>query len=130
MWDVYTAMHVLTTGSYKLLPKSIEVGSSRLSSDLGVGGRVRVWVDSATTHVQNAVNFRETMSPDMLEATLRRLNDQLHTRLLSSKVPPQFQTVRVGESCLSVGCCVLQFVTRPTERGMAYLTVPGEFEVP
>lgn len=79
-FDVFTALHVLTSGSYRLLPLCVE----------------------------KAVPLDRRPTPRRVDETWRRLDDKLYARLAASRIPPAFRTVEV-------------------ERGVATLTVPGEF---
>jgi hypothetical protein len=73
MWDVITAVHVMTSGSYRLLPRIIE----------------------------NDVPFRVHVSDEVSARILRRLHDAIHIRLLATHIPHQFTNIRVGMSLLS-----------------------------
>jgi len=67
MWDVPTALHIMSTGSYRLLPRAVEA----------------------------MVPFKAHVDEAMVECITSRLNDKLYLWLLSTTVPPQFSSVRV-----------------------------------
>mmetsp|Transcript_11251 Transcript_11251/g.27677 ORF Transcript_11251/g.27677 Transcript_11251/m.27677 type:complete len:1351 (+) Transcript_11251:131-4183(+) len=67
MWDVSAALHVMTTGSYRLLPKVME----------------------------DAAAIKKDMPENVAKGTMRRLNDKTWIRLLATRMPPQINQIRV-----------------------------------
>ena len=76
MWDVQGALHVLTSGSYRLLPKVIA----------------------------RTVRFADRPPQTLIDRTHQRLNDKLWIRLLGCRIPQAMSDVRVerGMAYLSV----------------------------
>ena len=99
LWDVETAVHVLSTGTYRLLPEVIE---TRLVEEHQLSA-------AAAAHAHTA-NLRPKLSDATIAATLGRLHATLHLHLLSTPLPHALSHIDIRE-------------------GMAYLTFGDEFEL-
>ena len=101
LWDVFTALHVMSTGTYRLLPGIIE---TKLIEEHQI----------ASAAAGNAALGNNPLKPPITEkqitSTISRLNNALHIALLSTVLPPDITRIRV-------------------EEGMAWLTYGEEFEL-
>ena len=71
-WDIETAIHCLTLGSYRNLPKIIDHSIVR-----DVGGK------------------HEALSAELVSSTLYRLNNALRVRLLGDDIPPRLKLLDI-----------------------------------
>lgn len=91
MWDVFTAVHVLSSGTYRLLPEIIE---TRLAEDAAALGVAAV-----------ANPLRPPLSDALISSTVARLNNTLHIKLLSTPLPAALSNIdiRDGMAYLTFG---------------------------
>lgn len=99
LWDVETAVHVLSTGTYRLLPEVIE---TRLVEEHQLS--------AAAAAQSHTANLRPKLSAATIASTLDRLHTTLHLHLLSTPLPHALSHIDIRE-------------------GMAYLTFGDEFEI-
>ena len=85
-WDIATAAHVLSSGSYRLLPRTIE----------------------------HRLGVPRPITQELVESTVSRLSDKLRIRLLSEVIPAAFTSIRVGEFWLIHSC--LCYIATHTDR--------------
>lgn len=101
LWDVFTALHVMSTGTYRLLPGIIE---TRLLAEHQLA------LAAAGQPPTDNNPLKPPVTQEIIDDTMARLNNALHIKLLGTTLPVDLSRIDIRD-------------------GIAYLTYGQEFEI-